>query len=391
MGETAPAFRPRLGPNLERVFPVKNLTTDGISVLRTVVLGSALVVSLAACGGGGGGSSAPVPIATPTATPPSGTTPTPTPTPGSGTTPTAPPSITPTATPAAIAGKIVSIPAGSYGGAALQLPLSGAVVIIGPTLILGATPPPTLPAGDVQATTDALGNYVVSIAAAQIAPNLSNGLFLRGSADASGVTTPTLGYYVSVFANGADGKSANAPLPVHAFSAVANNVIATQRVSSASNDEAGYLAALNAARIKANPSALPMIFDENAEEAARQHAQDEAAKNYICHYDQNAAGPQSRYLRVFGLGADNENVGFASGNPQQAYTAIIQLWLSEAPNGGHYLNITDATRAWAGVTTAPNGTSQDLDEELITPSANGVGFYPNFPGSTCPTGTPNFS
>jgi len=340
----------------------------------TTFMALTATAALAACGGGGGGSSSGgtlPPAGGPTASP----VPTATPSPG----PTATP------TPTAITGKIVSIPAGAFGPNAPQTALAGATVIVGPTLILGATPPPTLPSGDVQATTDASGNYSVAIAVAQVSPDATtNALFVVPGLNLSGVTPPTKGYYISVFATGVDGKSANVPLPVHAFSAVINNALTTQRVTVATVDESANLAALNAARVKANPLAPVLTFDETAEEVAREHVQDEAQNHYLCHYDQANVGPESRYLRMFGVGADGENAGGGGGTSQYAYATILALNMSEGPGGSHYDNIVGPTRLWAGVSTAAesNGT-QHTDDELIVPHQTVQFLYPN---TFCPSG-----
>ena len=260
-------------------------------------------------------------------------------------------------------------------------------MIVGPTLILGATPPPTLPAGDVQATTDASGNYSVTIAAAPVAPDASpDALFVIPGQNLSGVTPPARGYYISVFASGVDGKSANTPLPVHAFSAITANALATQRVTTSTTDEAANLAYLNAARVKANPSAPVLIFDEIAQEVAREHVQDEAAKGYSCHYDTANVGPESRYLRGFGLGSEDENWGVSGGSAQSAYSSIVDLFISEGPGGAHYDNIVSATRLWAGVSTAlqANG-SQHTDDELVIPHGTVQYLYPT--NNSCPAGT----
>ena len=357
--------------------------------LKFLVVAS--TIALAACGGGGGGggsSSPAMPPAPVSGVPTASPTPTGIPGPTATPTPTLAPTPSPTPAPAAIGGKIVSIPAGAYGASAPQVPLAGAVVIVGPTLILGATPPPTLPAGDVQATTDASGNYSVTIAAAQVSPDASpNALFVIPGQNLSGVTPPTRGYYISVFATGADGKSPNAPLPVHAFSAVVANGVATQRVTTATVDEAANLAYLNAARVKANPAAPMLTFDESAQEVAREHAQDEAANKYYCHYDRANVGPESRYLRMLGLGSDGENWGIAGGSSQSAYSAIINLFMSEGPGGGHYDNIVGSTRLWAGVTTAieADGLTQHTDDELIVPHTTVQFIYGTSSG--CPSGT----
>jgi len=320
--------------------------------------------ALAACGGGGstGGVVPPTPVG------------------GSSSTPI------PTPTPTAITGKIVSIPNAAYGPSAPQTGLANAIVIVGPSLILGATPPPTLPAGDVQATTIGDGSYTVSLAAATVAPNASaNALFVVPSQDLSGVTPPKIGYYVSVFAVGADGKSANAPLPVHAFSAVTAGALATQRVTTATVDEAANLAYLNAARVKANPAALALTFDETAQEVAREHVQDEAANRYACHFDLKNVGPESRYLRMSGLGANGENFGYyGGGSSQEAYVQVVALFMKEGPGGGHYDNVTGATRLWAGVATAAETNGfQHTDDELVVPHQTVQFIYQN---EYCPAG-----
>lgn len=327
---------------------------------RPITIASLAAASvLTACGGGGGGSSPssvipPSPISTPT--------------------PIA------TLAPAPLTGKIVVIPSSSYGPNAPQSPLSGAVVIVGRTLIIGATPPPTLPAGDVQTTTDALGNYSVLPASAPTAPDTSpDAAFAIPGLNLSGFTPPTSGYYISVFAVGADGKSANVPLPVHAFSAVTNNTLATQHVTTASVDEAANLAYLNASRVKANAAAPVLIFDEIAQETAREHAQDMAANKIMCHYDMKNVGPESRYLRMMGLGGDWENAGYGGVNTPQNVFAFINDWsISEGPGGPHYENIIATAHRWAGVATGGDSTiGIYVDDELVSPHAGALTGYPN--------------
>lgn len=335
----------------------------------------ALISILSACGGGGGGSSSGGGIIPPISSP--------------STQPTASPTSFPVATPTPaiiISGKIVSIPTGTYGSSAPQTGLAGATVIVGPVLILGATPPPVLPMGNVQATTDGNGSYSVSMKVGQVSPDSSiNAVFAVPTQNLSGVTPPTSGYYVSVFASGSDGKSANAPLPVHAFSAITNNMLVTQRVTIASVDEAANLAYLNSSRVKANPIATVLIFDEIAEETAREHAQDMANNKVLCHYDMQNVGPESRYLRMSGLGGDWENAGFAGIQTPQAAFAFLNDWsISEGPGGGHYENIIATAHLWGGVATAGNSTiGIYVDDELISPHSGALTGYPN---TNCSTG-----
>lgn len=283
-----------------------------------------------------------------------------------------------------LAGTVVAIPAVTYGANAAQTPLAGAVVIAGPVLVLGATPPPVVPPGDVAATTDANGAFALTIASPPIAPTAAQAAFVLPLDNVAALVPPASGYYVAVFAPGADGVSAGAPLPVHAFSSATGGRLATARVSNATADEAAFLALLNRDRSAANPAAPALRFDENAEEAARLHAADEAAQGYFCHYNAQNAGPQTRYLRLGGLGSDGENIGLAAGTPQAAYAFIEAAFLAEGPAGGpHFANIVDPAHRWAGVAAA-GAAQQDVDQELISPQAGAPDTYPAEP--TCPTG-----
>jgi uncharacterized protein YkwD len=306
------------------------------------------------------------------------------------------PTATPVPGPVTVTGSVVAIANNGFGSSALQIPLAGAVVVIGPTLVLGATPPPVVPGGDVMATTSANGTYSATVASGPAASLAAQATYDFPLNNLSGVTPPATGYYISVFAAGSDGKSAGAPLPVHAFSGVgAGGVLATQRVTTATADEANFLALVNTDRTTANPLALPIIFDEYAEEAARLHATDEATNSYYCHYDTLDHGPGSRYLALLALGQDNENIGESSGqNVPGSYTTVEAAFMSEAAtNGGHYTNIIDSTHAWAGVSTIVAGpTAQYVDQEFVSPHGTNPYVYPNFSGSNCPPGVvPNNS
>jgi uncharacterized protein YkwD len=165
-------------------------------------------------------------------------------------------------------------------------------------------------------------------------------------------------------------------------------------VTSASSDEANFLALVNLNRTTANPLALPMIFDETAEEAARLHASDEATNDYYCHYDTQNRGPGSRYLGLSALGQDDENIGKTSGDDATtSYTTVEAQFMAEAPNGGHYANIIDSTHAWAGVAVVvADPTDQYVDQEFVSPHGTNPYVYANFAGSQCPPGvTPNNS
>ena len=209
--------------------------------------------------------------------------------------------------------------------------------------------------------------------------------FRSAGFESLGIHTSDEGLLHSVFAVGADGKSANAPLPVYAFSAVTNGALATQRVTTATVDEAADLAYLNASRVKANPAAPVLIFDETAEETAREHAQDMAANKILCHYDMNNVGPQSLYLRMNGLGGDGENAGFAGTQTPHAAFAFLNDWsISEGPGGGHYENIIATAHLWGGVATAGNAAIGIYgDDELVSPHS---GAYTGYPNTDCSAG-----
>lgn len=355
----------------------KRTLTSG--VFGAILLGASAL--LAACGGGGNASSfagGNVYAVTPVAGP-SGTA-TATPIPG----------------PVTVTGSVVSIPAATYGASAPQTALSAAVVVIGPVLVPGATAPLAVPSGDVMVTTGANGTYTATIASGPIAPTSAQAAYVAPVNNLSGFTPPAAGYYVSVFPAGADGKSAGTAIPVHAFSGLATgNVLATQRVTTVSSDEAAFLALVNHDRTTANALALPMYFDEYSEEAARLHTAEETAGSFYCHYNASNVGPGSRYLGLGAIGQDDENVGKTSGDDlTTAYTMVEAQFMSEAAtNGGHYANIVDSTHAWAGVSTIVAGpTAQYVDQEFVSPNGTAPYVYPNFVGSACPAGvTPNNS
>jgi uncharacterized protein YkwD len=354
------------------------------AVASFVVLVASAV--LAACGGGGGGSSG-----------------------GGGPTPPTP---TPTATPAtySLSGTVLQIPSDAYGPTTIMgttyqsadagntTPLANAIVVVGPVPIVGATPPATLPAGDVGVTTSATGAFTATLAAAPAPPSTAEP-FVLPSNNITGFAPPASGYYVEVFARGADGLSAGVPIPVHRFVAAGSPTVL--RVTSPTSAEAGALATVNADRAN-NAGASPLTFDEAAEEVARLHASDMALQQYACHYDQRNVGPSSRFLAVGGIGLTGETIGGSAGTttPAQGFAQIEADVVNEktqSPPGGHYANLTDVAHQWAGLAAATNpawaGTQYagdyDVDYELVTPSAqDSVVASSGYPvASGCPTGT----
>ena len=343
-----------------------------------------LLLALSACGGGGGALGA-VPAAGGAA---SGS-------PASGPTPTSPLG-------ANVAGTVVRIPVDAYGPATIagatyasadamqSTPLANATVVAGPVPITGATPPAQLPLGDVSATTDAAGNFAMTLLVAPAAPS-SAAPFVIPQDNLLGFIPPATGYYIEVFGTGTDGKSAGVPLPLHRF--VGASTAIALRVSATSAAEAGALTAVNADR--AANDAGPLIFDESAEEVARLHASDATTRGaYICHYDANDVGPSSRYLAVGGIGLTGEGVGIAiATDAPSAFQLIENGFLSEKttkPPGGHFTNLMDPTHLWAGL--AVSGPSKlpfnfNVDYDLITPSSQGsTGGASGYTAAGCPSG-----
>jgi uncharacterized protein YkwD len=335
-------------------------------------------VALVACGGGGGGSPAP---------------PAPTPTPSK-----APQSY-------AVGGTVVQIPSDAYGPATIDgatyasadaaqtTALAGATVIVGPVPIAGATPPASLPAGDVSTATNASGAFSVTLTVAPAAPSSAEP-FVIPPQNLSGFTPPSTGYYVQVFGAGTDGLSAGVPIPLHRFLAISTSL--ALRVTSPSSAEAAALTAVNADRAS-NAGSGPLIFDEDEEEVARLHASDEATQNYWCHYDTKNVGPSSRYLAVGGIGLTGEAIYYTGSgvtSATAAFAAAESAFLaekSETPPGGHYLNVVDPAHDWAGasaVALVSSGLGYNVDYDLGTSSDQdeyvGASGYPTDGG--CPTG-----
>jgi uncharacterized protein YkwD len=284
-----------------------------------------------------------------------------------------------------VRGSVVSIPQGSFGASATpQSAIANATVVIGSTLVVGATPPPSVPAGDVIVTTDGNGNFNANVPQAPSAPTTYP--FMSLQTNVFNVTTPSTGYYVSVFAPDADGKSAGAPLPFHGFLAVNSGAVGTIRITTASAIEAAFLTDVNTFRTSKGAGAL--IFDELAEEAARLHATDEATSpEYYCHFDRSNIGPSSRYLKLGGLGLDGENID-ESWSSATAYQDADTAFESEGPGGGHYDNLVDTRHRWTGLAQVSGSRAITyVDQELISPSESGYATYQVFTGSNCPTGT----
>ncbi len=270
-------------------------------------------------------------------------------------------------------------------------PLVNATVIIGPIPVTGATPPAPVPSGDVMAITTASGTFTATLT---VAPSAASALepFVIPQNNVLGFLPPASGYYIEAFAPGADGRSSGTIIPLHRFLPAAAPI--ALHVSTISSTEAAALSIVNADR--ATYSAPSLTFDESAEEIARLHATDEATAGYSCHYDTHNLGPSSRYLAGGGVGLTGENLGLTYGpDPISALTSTESAFIAEranVPQGGHFLNLVDATHAWAGLAVSAYVSAPgffEIDQELVTPNgqSNVVGSsgYPN--GTSCPAGT----
>lgn len=326
-------------------------------VFRVVTVGA--VLALAACSGGGGGGSSPLPIET---TPPVTAT----------VAPVA--SATPVPT-VSTSGFVYDLPddgvAGDPGWSVLGpstqavpgLPIAGADVYVGPSLVLGATAPGSVPSGASHARTAADGSFTI-------------GGLVPGK------------YALTIFAPAPHVTVVHRDLTVAAGSAAGTYMMATPSVL-----ESAWLAQQTADRIAYGAPAL--VVDEAALEAARYWANFMAVNGYFGHcipeslcspgdttpapanYGPQDVDPQHRfdYFHGFGSGGEGENIagGFAS---WQAVDSAFMSEVAACPNAiatncpfgdatGHFLNIVDPRYVWTGValTTAPSG-SPYYDEEF---------------------------
>ncbi len=146
----------------------------------------------------------------------------------------------------AVTGRVYQIPRDMYGDNTEFHVVPGAVVIVGPEPVRGATPPPVLPAHDVRAVTDEDGVFRATVSVAPIVP--PPGTFDPPASNVPSVVLPASGYFVEVFPPGADGASVDRRIPNHAFAGLRATSLGTFRVTPASPQEAGVLATINRSR-----------------------------------------------------------------------------------------------------------------------------------------------
>jgi Uncharacterized protein with SCP/PR1 domains len=108
----------------------------------------------------------------------------------------------------------------------------------------------------------------------------------------------------------------------------------------------------------------PVIWDETAANAARQHVQEEADNGYISHWGMDGSKPQLRYTRGGGLDVVNENLsvslwlkgGFEGVSESELQKIVSEhetaMVNEEPPNDGHRKNILDVNHTGVGVAIA---------------------------------------
>ena len=321
--------------------------------------------------------------------------------------PTPSPTPSPTVAPQSVSGSVIAIPQGAYGPNATSTGiLANATVVIGSTPVLGATAPPAAPAGDIIVATSSSGTFTATPLVGPAAQTSPVTVLSPGTT----ATRPALGYYVSIFAPGTDGKSAGVSVPLHTFVAVGSGL--TFRVTTTSNDEAAFLAKVNSDRASQAGLTTPLIFDELSVEAARQHVaemQNTAMSTlapFMCHYNPQNVGPLTRFALLGALGSSQENInGFAhaaqnaNSTPQTEPTAT-QIWQGaeaawvgeKATNGPHWAALSRVNAAWVGLAVGTNSTLSGTnyiyqgvaDLEIVAPGDNSA-FY-NYPNTGCPAG-----
>lgn len=294
--------------------------------------------TLVACGGGGG-TSTPVVTDSP---------------PGAS---RATPSTTPTPLP--LSGVVRDLGAQRFSGdgASPGPAIAGATVVVGPVLITGATPPATLPAGDVAAVTAADGSFTIG-----------------------GVATVNASY-VMVFPSAGDTH-----VSLHDVAKITGTALQPLHLYNPRADEIAELAQTNTDRAQ-NGNAPPVIFDEAAFETARAHADFENVNGYYQHcipstncyvnvtpqappptYAPQYVSPDDLYNYLNGAKAQPaglnaiENACYGGGS---TWASCDNFFMAEkaGPIGGtqgHYQNIIGASHVWLGLGDA--GGNVHLEE-----------------------------
>jgi len=249
-------------------------------------------------------------------------------------------------------------------------PVSGAVVIIGGTLIAGATAPPSLPDDDAMAVTDSGGAFALS-------------------------STATGAQFIMVFPGRGDTVHTAA---IHRTTSLVagKNALPKQLMAAVTSDEAAWLTQVNADR--AANGAAPLVFDEALLESARYWANFMATTGYFNHcipasacggsatpppgaepQDATPATRDAYFNAYFGGWGENIAAGFSTwGSAESAFMAEKANCPGDTATGcpftestGHFLNIVDSGYVWAGLGEATNGAGYGsyYDQEFATPGS----------------------
>jgi uncharacterized protein YkwD len=249
-------------------------------------------------------------------------------------------------------------------------PVAGAIVVIGTSLIAGATAPPSLPSGDVMAVANSGGAFALD-------------------------TTATGTAYIMVFP-GASDTSHTAAIHRTVSLVSGKNVLPVQLMAAVTSDEAGWLAQVNADR--AANGAPPLVFDEALVESARYWANFMGRTGYFNHcipasscggtatpppgaapQDATPATRDAYFNAYFGSWGENIAAGFPNWeSAESAFMAEKANCPGDTATGcpfndstGHFLNIVDASYLWVGLGEATNGESYGTyyDQEFDAPGS----------------------
>lgn len=144
--------------------------------------------------------------------------------------------------------------------------------------------------------------------------------------------------------------------------------------------EKGVVLLINEDRRKAGLS--PVVWDETAANAARQHVQEEADQGYISHWGMDGEKPQRRYSLAGGLDAveENESVslwlqgGFNGLSKAQLQTIVAEhqtaMVNEQPPDDGHRKNILDPHHTGVGIAIAIGKYGVAMAQEFTNDYSN---------------------
>lgn len=306
----------------------------------------ALAGALSACSGGGGGGGASalpattVPQATSTTNPVPQTTNTPLPSSGAAST---------------LSNGATTTVSGTVQDLSSSAAIASATVIVGPTLITGSTPPPSVPSGDVSTTTNGSGTF--SVLATYTATSTIQQL-------TGGGAVPSNPQYIMIF------PADTTHLAIHGIIGYSAGTTAagTLKSSTLSTDEQAIYT--NETTLRAGQGLAAVVLDEYVEEAARvwatqmggngiyDHCNPEATTNppttgFVC------KGSLNVYLAGTYTPATPQGFVWGENIDAQSSPSTIQsadnAYVSEGSSGGHFQRLFSTKNVWTGVAVARNG------------------------------------